>query len=85
MIDRLVHHAEVVSMKGDCYRLKDRDLGRVPLPPGRTGGCPSCGGLFGCRGKQTVLVVVDGPFTPTGYSYWVRTFLTNSLGSGLVG
>ena len=28
--DRLVHHAEVVSMKGDGYRLKDRDLGRVP-------------------------------------------------------
>jgi DNA replication protein DnaC len=30
MIDRLVHHAEVLSMKGDSYRLKDRDLGRVP-------------------------------------------------------
>ncbi|WP_304481737.1 ATP-binding protein [Prauserella sp. PE36] len=25
MIDRLVHHAEVISMKGDSYRLKDRD------------------------------------------------------------
>jgi DNA replication protein DnaC len=30
MIDRLVHHADVVSLKGDSYRLKDRDLGRVP-------------------------------------------------------
>jgi DNA replication protein DnaC len=30
MIDRLVHHAEVVSLKGDSYRLKNRDLGRVP-------------------------------------------------------
>jgi DNA replication protein DnaC len=30
MNDRLVHYAEVVSMKGDSYRLKDRDLGRVP-------------------------------------------------------
>ena len=30
MIDRLVHHAEVIALKGDCYRLKDRDLGRVP-------------------------------------------------------
>jgi DNA replication protein DnaC len=30
MIDRLVHHAEVLSTKGDSYRLKDRDLGRVP-------------------------------------------------------
>ena len=25
-----VHHAEVISLKGDSYRLKDRDLGRVP-------------------------------------------------------
>jgi DNA replication protein DnaC len=30
MIDRLVHHAEVLSLKGDSYRLKDKDLGRVP-------------------------------------------------------
>jgi DNA replication protein DnaC len=30
MIDRLVHHAEVTALKGDSYRLKDRDLGRVP-------------------------------------------------------
>jgi DNA replication protein DnaC len=30
MVDRLVHHAEILSLKGDSYRLKDRDLGRVP-------------------------------------------------------
>jgi len=30
MIDRLVHHAEVISLKGDSYRLRNRDLGRVP-------------------------------------------------------
>jgi DNA replication protein DnaC len=30
MIDRLVHHADVVALKGDSYRLKDRDLGRPP-------------------------------------------------------
>jgi DNA replication protein DnaC len=30
MIDRLVHHAEVVALKGESCRLKDRDLGRVP-------------------------------------------------------
>ncbi len=30
MIDRLVHHAEIVAIKGDSYRLKDRDLGRTP-------------------------------------------------------
>jgi DNA replication protein DnaC len=28
MIDRLVHHAEIVALKGDSYRLRDRDLGR---------------------------------------------------------
>jgi DNA replication protein DnaC len=32
MIDRLVHHAEVIALKGDSYRLKDRDLGRVSAP-----------------------------------------------------
>ena len=30
MIDRLVHHAEVINLKGDSYRLKNRDLGRIP-------------------------------------------------------
>jgi DNA replication protein DnaC len=30
MIDRLVHDAEVIALKGDSYRLKDRDLGRDP-------------------------------------------------------
>ena len=29
MIDRLVHNAEVITLKGDSYRLKDRDLGRT--------------------------------------------------------
>jgi DNA replication protein DnaC len=35
MIDRLVHHAEVISMKGDSYRMRGRDLGRIP--PASTG------------------------------------------------
>jgi hypothetical protein len=26
----LVHHTKVIALKGDSYRLKDRDLGRVP-------------------------------------------------------
>lgn len=30
MIDRLVHHAEVINLKGDSYRMRNRDLGRVP-------------------------------------------------------
>jgi DNA replication protein DnaC len=37
MIDRLVHHAEVLALKGDSYRLKDRDLGRVPPIAGEEG------------------------------------------------
>jgi DNA replication protein DnaC len=31
MVDRLVHHAEILSLKGDSYRLKDRDLGPHPV------------------------------------------------------
>jgi DNA replication protein DnaC len=27
---RLVHHADVIALKGDSYRLKNRDLGRIP-------------------------------------------------------
>ena len=30
MIDRLVNPAEVIALKGDSYRIEDRDLGRVP-------------------------------------------------------
>jgi DNA replication protein DnaC len=32
MIDRLVHHAEILALKGDSYRLKDRDLARPAAP-----------------------------------------------------
>jgi DNA replication protein DnaC len=32
MIDRLVHHAEIVSLRGDSYRLKDKDLGGTTPP-----------------------------------------------------
>ncbi len=30
MIDRLVHHAEILGLKGDSYRLRDKDLGPPP-------------------------------------------------------
>jgi hypothetical protein len=30
MIDRLLHHADVVLLQGDSDRRKDPDLGRVP-------------------------------------------------------
>ena len=29
MVDRWIQNAEVISLRGDGYRLKDRDLGRV--------------------------------------------------------
>ena len=29
-IDRLVHHAEVLNLKGDSYRLKDRNIAKEP-------------------------------------------------------
>ena len=34
MIDRLVHHAEILALKGDSYRLRDRDLARPATPSG---------------------------------------------------
>jgi DNA replication protein DnaC len=37
MIDRLVHHAEILALKGDSYRLRDKDVATRPaaaLPEG---------------------------------------------------
>jgi DNA replication protein DnaC len=33
MIDRLIHHADILSLKGDSYRLRGKDLGPRPAPP----------------------------------------------------
>jgi DNA replication protein DnaC len=32
MIDRIVHHADVIALKRDSYRLKNHDLGQTPTP-----------------------------------------------------
>ena len=32
MIDRLIHHADILSLKGDCYRLRGKDIGPRPTP-----------------------------------------------------
>ncbi len=32
MIDRLEHHAEIIALEGDSYRLRDKDLARRPRP-----------------------------------------------------
>jgi hypothetical protein len=34
MIDRLIHHADIPSLKGDSYRLRGKDLGPRPSKPG---------------------------------------------------
>jgi len=36
MIDRLVHHAEIINLKGESYRLKDKQLTRPTNPLGTT-------------------------------------------------
>ena len=33
LIDRLVHHATMVTLKGKSYRLRERGLGAVPAAP----------------------------------------------------
>ena len=46
MVDRLIHHADILSLKGDSYRLRDKDLGPRPAPqqtpPNRTPAGISC-------------------------------------------
>nr|WP_281412204.1 IS21-like element helper ATPase IstB [Miltoncostaea marina] len=32
MIDRLVHHAEILALKGDSYRLRDKQIATRPRP-----------------------------------------------------
>jgi hypothetical protein len=32
MIDRLVHHAEILAAKGDSYRLRDKEFGPARVP-----------------------------------------------------
>ncbi len=34
MIDRLIHHADILSLKGDSYRLRGKELGPRPSTPG---------------------------------------------------
>jgi DNA replication protein DnaC len=33
MIDRLIHHADILSLKGDSYRLKGKEISPRPTPP----------------------------------------------------
>ena len=40
MVDWLIHHAELISLKGDSYRLKGRDLGPRPARGHRLTGAP---------------------------------------------
>ena len=29
-LEQAPHQADVIALKGDCYRLKNHDLGRIP-------------------------------------------------------
>ena len=62
MIDRLVHHAEILALKGGSYRLCDKELGAgctrrliappAPLRPTGLAGRPAyCRGQFSTRHK----------------------------------
>ena len=53
MIDRLVHHAEILSLKGDSDRLRDKDLGA--RPGGR------CRPLSGSRARPLRLAYGSAP------------------------
>jgi DNA replication protein DnaC len=33
MVDRLIHHADILSLKGDSYRLRGKDIEPRPAPP----------------------------------------------------
>jgi DNA replication protein DnaC len=51
MIDRLVHHADVIALKGDSYRLKDRTSAASPQPeqPTTQDQQPRGGSVSRCR------------------------------------
>jgi DNA replication protein DnaC len=34
MIGRFVHHSEILALKGDSYRLRDKDVGPAPTTAG---------------------------------------------------
>jgi hypothetical protein len=40
MIARLVHHAEILSLKGNSYRLRGKDLGARPYAEPAEIACP---------------------------------------------
>ena len=61
LIDRLVHHAEILSLKGDSYRLHDKDLGHPPAVPGVPG--------VPVSPLAPVAPVGVGSLDPTGSSY----------------
>ena len=42
MIDRLLQHAAILALKGDSYRLKDRDSSAPPPPNEPPAAGPDC-------------------------------------------
>ena len=60
MIDRLVHHAEIIALKGDSYRLKDPDLGRVPSSATDEQINDQRGSTFSCRKRVRIQLPLTG-------------------------
>ena len=48
LIDRLVHHATMITLKGKSYRLRERGLDVVPAPAVVHFSTAGTGALFGC-------------------------------------
>ena len=87
MIDRLVHHAEILSLKGDSYRLKDKDLGARPLSMSRENvllsGQRKCQSalLFIVSGSATGMLrnAITGGLSAAAYLRAVFLWIPNSL------
>ncbi len=63
MIDRLIHHAEILSLKGDTYRLRGKELDARPAarPPKSADRYPSAGLAEGRRTAYNTPIPWPGP------------------------
>lgn len=61
MIDRLVHHADVIALKSDSCRLRNRDLGRPPAASTPTDQPHERGSTLHTSPRGPTSAVVDAP------------------------
>lgn len=67
MIGRLVHHAEILGLKGDSYRLRDKDVATRPRPRDRRRGLTRAFGPT--AGPRRLLRGASGPGGATGLAF----------------